>query len=244
MDDANEAALVQDESEQGIDVAGQPRRFNAVRRWLAPVALAVMGAVTLPAVVNVDEAAALERSHPVFRLRDYNQGDWGSRYASTGCGPTAMAMVVATEANDSHITPHTIGKELSPKYWKPGSGTLATGFHHISRLYGVQSAHSDLQNAKDVLWDGGLAIVHAKPGAWTSAGHYLVLKSVNSDGDFRLADPNNAPGRDTEKHWWSARELKAHGVDDVWTFTPSENMVRHVERTARRLATGDIQIEK
>jgi hypothetical protein len=200
------------------------RAVNFAKRNMAPLAIAAAGVLTVPAALNVDEAAAMQRSHPVFRFRDYNQGDYDSRMATTGCGPTAMSMVIATEANDSRLTPPVIGNELSPDYWVPGSGTLASGFHHVSKHYGVQSKHSNLQKAQDVLWDGGLAIVHAKPGPWTSAGHYLVLKSVRSDGDFRLADPNNAPGRDTEDQWWSASELKAHGVDDVWTFTPSENM--------------------
>lgn len=199
------------------------RLRDAVRRNLAPLAIAAVSLLSVPAAVNVDEAAA-QQSHPVFRFRDYNQGDWGARYATTGCGPTAMAMVVATEANNSRITPQTIGEELSPKYWIPGSGTLAAGFNHVSKKYGVLSQRSNLQKAEAVLDDGGLAIVHAVPGHFTAAGHYMVLKSVNDQGEYRLADPNDAPGRDSEKRWWSPDELKQDGIDAVWTFTPSENM--------------------
>jgi hypothetical protein len=113
-------------------------------------------------------------------------------------------------------------RELSPKFYIPGSGMLPAGFHYIAKRLGIDSEESNLQEAQDVLRDGGLAIVHAKPGHFTSAGHYMVLKSVNDAGKFRLADPNNAPGRDSEVRWWTPGQLKANGVDDVWTFMPSE----------------------
>jgi hypothetical protein len=239
--------------EQIHDAGRWHQLTNAVKRNLAPLAIAAAGVLTVSVALNADEAAAMQRSHPVFPLRNYDQGDYSERMARFGCGPDSMAMVVATEANDSSITPPVIGKQLSPEYWIPGSGTLAAGFHHISKRYGVQSEHANkheskdvlvgLQKAKDILWDGGLAIIHADPGHFTSAGHYMVLKAVRSDGRFKIADPNGAPGRDSEVRWWSPRELKHAGVDDVWTFTPSENMLMHTENMAGHLATGDIQIQ-
>ncbi len=200
------------------------RIVNAAKRNLAPLALVAAGTVIAPAAINADEAIA-KQSHPVHHFRDANQGDYGSRMATTGCGPTSMGMVTETFKGDSRFGPRWNKNVMSPKFYVPGSGTLPSGFHYVAKLLGIHSENSSLQEAKDVLWDGGLAIVHAKPGHFTSAGHYMVLKSVNDAGKFRIADPNGAPGRDSEARWWSPRELKRAGIDDVWTFTPSENML-------------------
>lgn len=205
------------------------RMVNMTKRRLAPLAVAAASVVPMAyAMESPDEALAIQ-SQPVHKLRDYDQDDWGGRFPKQGCGPTSMAMVVATETNNPRITPRDIGRQLPSKYWP--SGMYASGFHYIAKKYGIRSKHADsanlytdLEEAKGALWMGGLAIVHALPGHFTSQGHYMVLKSVNEAGKFRIADPNGAPGRDSEKRWWSARELKRAGVDDVWTFTPSENM--------------------
>lgn len=235
----NQNAIGMPAMREAQTISVRQRMLNAAKRHLAPIALMTAVALTVP-LASPDEAEA-KRSHPVFPLRDYDQGDYGGRFPSQGCGPTSGAMIVATLKNNPRITPPVIGRQLPDKYWP--SGMYASGFHYIAKKHGIHSEESTLQEAKDVLWDGGLAAVHARPGHFTSAGHYMVLKAVNSAGKFRIADPNGAPGRDSERRWWSIRELKRAGVDDVWTFLPSENMLMHTENMAGRLATGDIQVQ-
>jgi hypothetical protein len=75
------------------------RMANVAKRHLAPLAIAAVGVATLPVVVNTDEALA-GQSHPVFRFRDANQGDYGARMATTGCGPTSLGMVAPTLTNN------------------------------------------------------------------------------------------------------------------------------------------------
>lgn len=190
---------------------------NAAKRVLAPLAIAASGVapVVAPAVANADGP-----TNPIHPFVNYDQGDWGDRYASTGCGPTSAAMVAATETG-RRITPHKIGRMLTPDYWAHDAGTRPAGFHAVAKRFGLTEEHSNLQDAKEILREGGLAIVHAKPGHFTGAGHYMVLKRLYH-GRFKLADPNGAPGRDSEVRWWSPGQLKANGVDDVWTFLPPE----------------------
>lgn len=197
------------------------RLRNIVKANLAPIAVAAAGVWSAFAYSAPTEAFAAGPTTTYYDFVDYNQGDWGNRYAETGCGPTADAMVVATETGNSKITPHTIGHLLTPRYWAYGSGTDPAGFRMVAKHYGLAEQHSNLQGAKEVLREGGLAIVHARPGHFTSAGHYMVLKSLYH-GRFRIADPNDAPGRDSEVRWWSPTELKHDGVDDVWTFEPPQ----------------------
>jgi peptidase C39-like protein len=192
---------------------------NAVKANLVPIVLTAVGVVSTPFMTAAAEAKG--RTAPIHHFVDYNQGDWGDRYATSGCGPTSAAMVAATETGDPRITPHTIGHQLTPDYWAYNSGTRPAGFHAVAKRYGLDEEPSNLQDAKEVLREGGLAIVHAKPGHFTSAGHYMVLKSLYH-GRFRIADPNGAPGRDSEHRWWAPSTLKADGIDDVWTFLPPQ----------------------
>lgn len=195
---------------------------NAAKKMLAPLAVAAagIGALVAPAAAVAESGP----TNPIHPFVDFNQGDWGDRYASTGCGPTAAAMVASTETG-RRITPHKIGHLLTPDYWAHDAGTRPAGFHAVAKRFGLVEEHSNLQEAKEILREGGLAIVHADPGHFTSQGHYMVLKRLYH-GRFKLADPNGAPGRDSEVRWWSPRELKRAGIDDVWTFLPPESASR------------------
>jgi hypothetical protein len=194
------------------------RLTNAVKRAIAPVAIAAAGLASAHALEAPAEALA-ETTHPAHHFKDYNQGDWGSRIASSGCGPTAIAMVVATETGNSHVNPATITKQITPRFYAYGSGTEEGAFKYIANRYHLSERHTNLNETKEVLRENGLAIVHAKPGHFTSLGHYMVLRALEN-GRFRLADPNGAPGRDSERRLWTAGQLKANGIDDVWAFQP------------------------
>jgi len=162
--------------------------------------------------------STVQPRHFIDFNQNYNSDKWGSRIAGTGCGPTALAMVIATETGNRHITPRTIAREITPKWYAYGSGTAPGAFKAVARQYHLKERHAaSLTDAARVAKLGGLSIVHARPGYFTHAGHYMVIRSYK-DGKFRLADPNNAPGRDSEKRHWSASQLRRAGIDDVWTF--------------------------
>jgi hypothetical protein len=147
---------------------------------------------------------------------NYNQAAW--ERPGTACGPTSIGMVTATLKGNKHITPNTMTHQIPKKWYWPGSGTDPHAFFYIGNKYDIDVEHGDLNDARRVIEDGGLAIVHAKPGYFTANGHYMVLRAVKN-GKFRIADPNGK-GRhgDSESHLWGARELRAKGIDDVWTF--------------------------
>lgn len=161
-----------------------------------------------------------ERDWPIGFV-NYNQGDWS--HPDTGCGPTSIAMILATLEGNRHITPNTVTSKISPEWYSPGnSGTAAGAFFDMGRRYDLAVKNTSFHNAEKVLQAGGLAIVHAAQGSghFTMNGHYMVLKRF-SHGRFRIADPNgNGYSNDSEVRWWSPSALKANGIDDVWTFRP------------------------
>lgn len=186
---------------------------------LSAVAVSALGV----AAIEAPEAEA-SLNGPAYFV-DYNQNQimnghykWGERIAHTGCGPTSLAMVVASETGRL-ATPHTITQEIPRKYYQPGAGTDPRAFPIVARLNGLSEKHvgRNFKAAERVLSVGGLAIVHALPGHFTGKGHYMVLKRY-SHGRFTLADPNGHKGRDSERRRWTPGQLRANGTDNIWTF--------------------------
>lgn len=119
---------------------------------------------------------------------DYKQGDsrWGSKmYSSTGnkkqtmansgCGPTAMADVVAT-LKDSSVTPYTLAElSVANGHRSASGGTAWSFFPFIQEKYGFSKLieSSTLASLKACLDAGGYVVCSMGPGYWTKGGHFI-----------------------------------------------------------------------
>lgn len=120
---------------------------------------------------------------------DYKQGDkrWGSKMysnhgdpkqtmANSGCGPTAMADVVAT-LKDPNQNPYTQLAELAMAWGDRSynSGTNWSFFPHVADYFNfskmVQS--KNLAALKACLDAGGYVVCSMGKGYWTTGGHYI-----------------------------------------------------------------------
>lgn len=104
-----------------------------------------------------------------------NHGDPNQTMANSGCGPTAMADVIATLV-DKNINPYDLA-ELSMAW---GDRSYSTGtnwsfFPHIAEYYKfkkmVQSKNLDVLKA--CLDAGGYVVCSMGNGYWTKSGHYI-----------------------------------------------------------------------
>ena len=119
---------------------------------------------------------------------DYKQGDprWGKKMysnhgdksqtmANSGCGPTAMADIVAT-LKDPKATPWTLA-QLSMEWGDRtyNRGTSWDFFKHVAKYYKfvkmVQT--KSLDALKACLDAGGYAVCSMAPGYWTKSGHFI-----------------------------------------------------------------------
>ncbi len=154
---------------------------------------------------------------------DYNQQSWGPRIASSGCGPTAAAIVVSS-LTDRRVNPRQMSDVLTPKYYIPGSGTRqeAATFHYIAKRFNLRYNHpKNYAEITQTLRQGGMVIAYAKPGAFTQNGHFIVIRKVSQDGQrYVIADPN--VHNNTERKHWTAEELRRGGIADFWGFTPRQ----------------------
>jgi len=129
----------------------------------------------------------------------YNQFDsrWGSLpYGRTGtiarssCGPTSLAMVVAT-FKDSSITPvEVVQFAVDNGYRCEGNGSYHSLIPEGGEHYGltVEAIGRDAEKLVEALKSGKLVIAIMSAGHFTSGGHFLVLRGVTADGKILVAD--------------------------------------------------------
>ena len=118
----------------------------------------------------------------------------------SGCGPTSMAMVLATWA-DSSVNPKTeCAWALSHGYKAKGQGTYYGYFVPAAKRYNLtcyqvnsaniygntgHSAHATARNAVD---SGDFVIACMGKGNWTRSGHYVLVWGVDGNTVF-INDP-------------------------------------------------------
>lgn len=169
------------------------------------------------------------------RVVYFNQADkrWGSeRYgrtgtiASSGCGPTALAMVVSTLSNRA-VNPSDMAIwAYENGYRVEGSGSSHSLMPNGGRHYGLKvegAARSEGQKVVDALAEGKLVIAIMSKGHFTNGGHFIVLRGITSDGQILVADP--ASIRRSEQSWplsiiISEASQSAGSGGPFWIFSP------------------------
>jgi len=141
----------------------------------------------------------------------YNQNDYSNKFcgrsnatiASSGCGTTAMSIVLSTLV-DKTYDPVTVMKEAyGMNACGSGiSGTATSFFKKSAKLHDLDykrvSKSGDLQAVLNALENGNsLVIAHMGPSTFTRGGHYIVLARVNDSGKVYVYDPNK-----TSRNGW------------------------------------------
>lgn len=130
----------------------------------------------------------------------YNQTDsrWGNlmygksgTIGTSGCGPTALAIVVATFI-DSSITPEDVAAwSVENGYRCEGNGSYHSLIPNGGAHYGlkVEGIGRDGRKLAAALEEGKLAIAIMSKGHFTNGGHFIVLRGTTSEGKILVADP-------------------------------------------------------
>lgn len=132
----------------------------------------------------------------------------------SGCGPTAMAMVLATWA-DPKVTPATeCAWALAHGYKALHQGTFYAYFQPAAARYGLtctQLNYATIYNNSGspchakvlkALRAGDLVIACMGPGNWTRSGHFVLLWDVNESLDIACVnDPASTLTRRVRGSW-------------------------------------------
>lgn len=183
------------------------------------------GEVTSPAESGDSSADALEASTTecpqsgaggdsqyVDGFTVYNQCDkaWGANpYGSTGkticssgCGPTAMAMIITAFTKTRVTPPQTIAYANSKGMYIPGAGSSHAVAPVLAEHWnlGSKKISRSVSAVNAVLKDGGMVITSGTgPKPFTSAGHYIVIRAVTDDGKWMVGDSAHS---DTSSKKW------------------------------------------
>lgn len=130
----------------------------------------------------------------------YNQTDarWGNKlYGRTGtigwegCGPTALAIVVASLTSNK-VTPYDVAQWSAQNGYRcEGNGSYRTLIPNGGAHYGltVDKIGKNSKKLVEALESGKLVIAIMGPGHFTTTGHFIVLRGITEDGNVLVADP-------------------------------------------------------
>ena len=130
------------------------------------------------------------QTDPKWDACDYSAKGEQTTIGASGCGPTAMAMVLATWADPS-VTPKTeCAWALAHGFKAPHQGTYYGYFEEAGRRYGLNTYRLNYTNlygnatsayhaqARDALDRGALVIACMGKGNWTRSGHYVLVWKI------------------------------------------------------------------
>lgn len=113
--------------------------------------------------------------------------------ASSGCGPTCLAMVVAGITGNMSITPDVVAKwSVENGHRIEGSGSAWSLMTEGGRYFGLKVEAVSRMNPEKVikaLSEGKPVIVSMGVGHFTKTGHFIVLRGLDSDGKILVYDP-------------------------------------------------------
>ena len=180
------------------------------------------------------------QTDPRWGSLDYSAKGEKTTIRASGCGPTAMAMVLATWADPS-VDPKTeCAWALAHGYKAPRQGTYYGYFEPAGARYGLEVDRLNWTNiygratsphhetVKEAIERGDLVIACMGKGNWTSSGHYVLVWDIRGETIY-INDPAST---------------KAHRVrGDYALFKKQVKYYWVVKRPEHRKEEDDMTIE-
>ena len=145
----------------------------------------------------VDGFVIYSQYDPAWANKPYGS----STIAVSGCGPSAMAMII-TALTGKRVTPDvTAAYAASQNLYVPGAGSMWTISPVLADNWGLKSTLIGAKIAKitATLQSGGLVIASGQgPLPFTTGGHFIVIRGVTADGKWKIGDSghNNTSSQD------------------------------------------------
>lgn len=132
----------------------------------------------------------------------FNQGEepWASQpygsdaIAGYGCGPTTMAMAVAS-LTDAETDPAAMAQwAVDHGHWARRSGSHHSIVQASAQANGLESESFTGRTPDELIetiLSGKLIVALMGPGHFTQRGHFILLRGVTLSGEILVADPNS-----------------------------------------------------
>lgn len=182
------------------------------------------------------------QTDPKWAAKDYSAKGEKTTIGASGCGPTAMAMVLATWADDS-VTPETeCAWALARGYKAPRQGTYYGYFVPAAARYGLKARQLSWTNiygnsksslheeARKAVEAGHLVIACMGKGLWTSSGHYVLVWNIQGNTIY-INDPASTRAVRTQGDYGLFKQQ----VKYYWVIERPENMKEEPDMTEKEV---------
>lgn len=148
----------------------------------------------------IDGFKIFSQCDPAWGNNSYGRGS--TNICDSGCGPTAMAMII-TNLTGNEVTPDkTAIYADSINMYVPNVGSSHLVGPRLAERWDLRAEkiNNSVTQINRALANGGLVIV-AGDGAepFTSAGHFIVIRAVTASGMWRVGD--SAHSDTSDKDW-------------------------------------------
>lgn len=136
--------------------------------------------------------------------------------AVSGCGPTALSMVIVGLTGNKEITPYKVAKLSEEEgYYVEGVGTSWNLMTEGVKKFGIQSRQIPLSKNSiyNALQSGHPIICSMKPGDFTTGGHFIVLSKIEN-GKIKVNDPSSIKRSDL---LWEYDRIESQ-IKNLWEF--------------------------
>lgn len=182
------------------------------------------------------------QTDPKWAALDYSAPGEKTTIGASGCGPTAMAMVLATWA-DKSVTPKAeCAWALAHGYKAPRQGTYYGYFVPAAARYGLKARQLSWTNiygnsksslheeARKAVEAGHLVIACMGKGLWTSSGHYVLVWKIQGNIVY-INDPASTRAVRTQGDY----NLFKQQVKYYWVIERPENMKEDPDMTEKEV---------
>lgn len=157
---------------------------------------------------------------PLFLQWDkrWGYGIYGDDFmATSGCGPTALAMVYCGLTGDTTMNPWEVA-QLAENwgYYVSGQGSSWNMMDELAEQLGL-SVHSVSFDRDSILYEllaGNPIICIVGPGDFTTEGHFIVLTGVDEQGMVTVHDPNSRENSDKK---WDIETIMSQ-TQNLWGY--------------------------
>lgn len=111
-----------------------------------------------------------------------------------GCGPTTMAMAVASLTGTDTDPAAMAAWAAANGCWASRSGSYHSIVLNTARSFGITAgpfASREAGDLLDALGQGNMLVALVGPGHFTEGGHFILIRGVTQDGKVLVADPNS-----------------------------------------------------
>lgn len=179
----------------------------------------------------------------------YDQNEWIGNYGigtikECGCGPTSLAMIIATLTGDKSVNPQTMSDFYyanNGQIGKGKDGKLNCGsnwnWSAVEGKYSVKVTDigTDLSKAQETLASGKLVLFSWEGAPFTSGGHIMVMRKYTPDGNIYIASSGGSQNHDQSNQAWNESIFKL-GYNTAGN--PINNPIARTDKNGKTTTTG------